>query len=239
MRPRVQTDIGTGSMEDALRQRDELLAVASHDLRNPLGAIDLAAQMLELAHGDPASKRQLQIIRRATKRMEHLLRDLTDISSMHSGRFVIDKKLEDAMHLVCEIVESHEPLAREKGILFTKQLSLAGVKLACDRDRLAQVLSNLLGNAIKFCREGDRIAITAEALERGVIIRVEDTGPGIPADELSQVFEAYWTTKRRHEKKGTGLGLYIAKGIVDAHGGSIQVTSSPGLATMFTVALPR
>ena len=226
-------------MEDALRQRDELLAVASHDLRNPLGAIDLAAQMLELAHADPASQRQLQIIRRATKRMEHLLRDLTDISSIHSGRFVIDKKLEDATQLVCEIVESHEPLAREKGIVFTKKLALDGVKLACDRDRVAQVLSNLLGNAIKFCRLGDRITVTADTTARGLTIRVEDTGPGIPDDELSQVFEAYWTTKRRHEKKGTGLGLYIAKGIVDAHGGSIQVTSTPGDATRFTVALPR
>jgi signal transduction histidine kinase len=90
MRPRVKTDIGTGSLEDAIRQRDELLAIVSHDLRNPLGAIELAAQMLELAHSDPQSKKQLQIVRRATRRMEHLLRDLTDISSMHSGRFVID-----------------------------------------------------------------------------------------------------------------------------------------------------
>jgi signal transduction histidine kinase len=239
MRPRVTTDIGTGSVEDAIRQRDELLAVASHDLRNPLGAIDLAAQMLELAHRDPASARQLQIIRRATKRMEHLLRDLTDISSMHSGRFIIEKKDEDAKALVCEIVESHEPLAREQGIVFLKDLKLEGVRVTCDRNRLAQVLSNLLGNAIKFCKQGDRISVIAEANERSLTIRIDDTGPGIPEDELPQVFEAYWTTKRRHEKKGTGLGLYIAKGIVDAHGGSIQVVSTPGLATTFTIALPR
>ena len=201
MRPRVTTDIGTGSIDDAIRQRDELLAVASHDLRNPLGAIDLAAQMLELAHKDPASTRQLQIIRRATKRMEHLLRDLTDISSIHSGRFIIEKKPEEAKAVICEIVDSHEPLAREQGIVFLKDIRLEGVRLPCDRDRLAQVLSNLLGNAIKFCRQGDRISVLAEANERS--------------------------------------GLYISKGIVDAHGGSIQVASTPGRSTTFTVALPR
>lgn len=240
MRPLVRTDIGhEASQADALHQRDELLAVVSHDLRNPLGAIDLAAQMLELGARDAPSKRQLQIIRRATKRMEHLLRDLTDISSIHAGRFTMEEKTEDLAALVNESVEAHEVLAREQGVAFVKDVRAIGVTLRCDKHRILQVLSNLIGNALKFCRRGDTITVRAETSGREVRIIVEDTGPGIAPDELPHVFQAYWTAKRRHEKKGTGLGLYICKGIVDAHAGTIDVASAPGEKTTFTIALPR
>jgi signal transduction histidine kinase len=124
--------------------------------------------------------------------------------------------------------------------VFLKDLHVEGVRFSCDRERIGQVLANVITNAIKFCSSGDRITIHAEANDSTVRLDIEDTGPGIAPDELPQVFEAYWTTaKGRHEKKGTGLGLYIAKGIVDAHKGVIQVSSLPRRATTFTIVLPR
>ena len=236
-RPRTRTDIGSGRIEDAVRQRDELLAIVSHDLRNPLGAIELAAQMLEASQTDPAAQKQLQVIRRATKRMEHLIRDLQDVTSLHSGHFEVDKKREAALPMICEIVDAQEPVAKEKGIRVVKDLRVEGLNVACDRDRISQVLSNLIGNAIKFCNAGDTITVRAEYDEWCLRIIVEDTGPGIIADELPHVFDAYWSSKR-HAKKGNGLGLYISKGIVDAHGGTIEVASNPGVSTAFTFTLP-
>ena len=237
VRPRVRTDIGYDDPSEVVRQRDELLAIVSHDLRNPLGAIDLAAQMLELQHSDPTSQKHLSIIRRAATRMEHLIRDLLDVSSMHAGHFVIDKKLEDLKVLLDEILDAHEPSASEKRIALVRDLRVDGVIAKIDRDRIAQVLSNLLGNSIKFCREGDSITVRCEYDEWCVRFIVEDTGPGIPPEELPRVFEAYWSAKR-HEKKGTGLGLHICKGIVEAHNGLIEVKSKPNHATAFTVTLP-
>ena len=229
--------MGYDDQTESIRQRDELLAIVSHDLRNPLGAIDLAAQMLEQQHADPSSTKQLAIIRRAATRMDHLIRDLLDISSMHAGRFAIEKNPEDMTLLLTEILDAHEPHAVEKGVAFVRDLRVEGVNLRCDRDRIGQVLSNLLGNAIKFCRKGDSITVRCEYDEWCVRCIVEDTGPGIPAAELPRVFEAYWSAKR-HEKKGTGLGLYICKGIVEAHHGQIEVKSKPNRATAFTVTLP-
>jgi signal transduction histidine kinase len=237
MRARVKTDIGTGRLEDAVRQRDELLAVVSHDLRNPLGAIELAAQMLEVSQHDPLAKKQVQIIRRATKRMEHLIRDLQDVSSLYSGHFEIEKKPEPLMAVICEIVDAQEQVANEKGVQFVRDLRVEELQVACDRDRVSQVLANLLSNAIKFCRANDTITVRAEYDEWVVRITVEDTGPGITGDELPNIFDPYWTSKR-HGKKGNGLGLYISKGIVDAHGGTIEVASRPDVATAFTVTLP-
>ena len=237
MRPRVRTDIGYDDPTEVIRQRDELLAIVSHDLRNPLGAIDLAAQMLEQQHTDSSSQKQLAIIRRAATRMEHLIRDLLDISSMHAGHFSITRKPEDLTLLLDEILDAQEPLAVEKGIAVVRDLRVEGVNMKIDRDRIGQVLSNLLGNAIKFCRRGDSITVRCEYDEWCVRCIVEDTGPGIPPEELPRVFEAYWSAKR-HQKKGTGLGLYICKGIVEAHNGLIEVQSKPNCATAFTVTLP-
>lgn len=237
MRARTATDIGTGRLEDAVRQRDELLAVVSHDLRNPLGAIELAAQMLEVSQRDPLATKQVQIIRRATKRMEHLIRDLQDMSSLYSGRFEVDKKPVPVMPMLAEVLDAQEQLAKDKGIQLVRDLRVEGLKINCDHERVAQVIAHLLGNAIKFCRPNDTITVRAEYDEWVLRMIVEDTGPGITADELPQIFDPYWTSKR-HGKKGNGLGLYLAKGIVDAHGGTLEAASHPDEATAFAITLP-
>lgn len=223
--------------DDAIRQRDELLAIVSHDLRNPLGAIELAAQMLAQQHRDDGTQKHITIIRRATKRMEHLIRDLLDTSTIHAGRFAIEKKPEDLTLLLAELLDAHEPLAVERGIALVRDLRVEGVNLRCDRDRIAQVISNLIGNSIKFCRAGDSVTVRCEYDEWCVRCIVEDTGPGIAPGDLPHVFDAYWSAEH-HRKQGNGLGLYICKGIVLAHGGAIDVQSKPGAATAFTVTLP-
>src|SRR4029079_17057535 len=112
-----------------------------------------------------------------------------------------------------------------------------GVRVRCDRERILQVFGNLLGNAIKFCEPGDVVTVGARA-ERGCVwFTVSDTGPGIAPHELAHVFEPYWSGEK-YEKKGTGLGLFITKGIVDAHGGTIRVDSAPGAGATFTFTLP-
>ncbi len=224
-------------LEEALRQRDELLAIVSHDLRNPLGAIDLATSLLE-GRCDPGAHRQIEIIRRATRRMESMIRDLLDMASIHAGRLALDMQREDLTELVDEVIEVCGAAAELKGITLVRELCTEGTAVECDRERLAQVFANLLTNAIKFCRRGDRITVRCEHDDGSVRGVVEDTGPGIAADELPHIFEAYWSAKR-YRKEGTGLGLYICKGIVEAHGGTLAVASIPDHATTFTVTLPR
>jgi signal transduction histidine kinase len=116
-------------------------------------------------------------------------------------------------------------------------MELAGVQLWCDLDRVLQVFANLLGNAVKFCKPGDRITVRARRERDHVQIEVSDTGPGMSEQELRHIFEPYWSAER-HRKKGTGLGLFITKGIVEAHGGSISVRSAPGEGSTFRFMLP-
>lgn len=226
--------------QDALRARQEILAVVSHDLRNPLGAIAMASAVLlnkQNAQDDPSSRKQLEIIQRAAGRMEHLVRDLLDFSSIRAGRLTVDKRPEDADALVVEILDAHEPLARQKGITVVRSCELHGEQLCCDRDRVMQLFGNLLSNAIKFCKHGDVVTIAGERVDGAARFSIADTGPGIPESELPRVFEPYWSAQR-HGTGGTGLGLYIAKGIVDGHGGHLAVESRVGVGTTFSFTLP-
>jgi signal transduction histidine kinase len=223
--------------QEAVRLREDVLAVVSHDLRNPLGAIDLSASMLLQKNHDARARKQLEIIRRSASRMEHLITDLLDVASIQAGRLALDKTPNDADKLVAEVVDMHASLAAEKQILLTARTSLHGVAIQCDRERIGQVFGNLLSNAIKFCRPGDRIEITGSSDGARATFAVRDTGPGISADALPHLFEPYWSAKQ-HAKQGTGLGLYICKGIVEAHGGTITVASAPDAGATFTVTLP-
>ena len=223
--------------QQAVRLREDVLAVVSHDLRNPLGAIDLSASMMMQKQLDARTRKQLEIIRRSTDRMEHLITDLLDMASIQAGRLALDKTPSDAGKLVAEVVDMHASLAAEKQLQLTARTSLDGVTLLCDRDRIAQVFGNLLSNAIKFCRPGDRIEITGTSDGTRAMFVVHDTGPGIAADALPRIFEPYWSAKE-HAKQGTGLGLYICKGIVEAHGGTLTADGAPGEGATFTITLP-
>jgi signal transduction histidine kinase len=223
--------------QQAVRVRENTLAIVSHDLRNPLGAIDLSASMLLQAAGDDRSRKHLEIIRRAADRMERLIRDLLDMASIHAGRLAIERKPENAQTLLGEVLETTTSLATEKGIEICGDLKVDGV-LEIDRNRIAQVLGNLIGNAVKFCKAGDRIDVRASSDRDGVEIQICDSGPGIPEEDLPHIFEPYWSAKR-HSQKGTGLGLFISKGIVEAHGGKLSVASTLGTGTCFKVWVPR
>jgi signal transduction histidine kinase len=169
--------------------------------------------------------------------MDHLLSDLLDMASLQAGRLSIERKPEDPASVVAEVFELHEPLAREKGLALHRELELDGERLLCDRDRLLQVFGNLVGNAIKLCRPGDTITIQGAVNDGEVRFGIADTGPGIPGSELPHIFEPYWSSER-HAKRGTGLGLYISKGIVEAHEGQLWVESRHGAGSTFYFTLP-
>ena len=161
------------------------------------------------------------------------------MASIQAGRLSFDMQPAEITPILLEGYENQEPMAREKGLRLRAELAVDGLEVLCDRDRILQVLANLLGNAIKFCETGDTITLRAERRDGDVLIAVSDTGPGIPRNELDKIFEAYRTIEHaRHGRTGTGLGLYITKGIVERHGGRIWVESELGAGTTFFLTLP-
>jgi len=145
---------------------------------------------------------------------------------------------QDAAQLLAGIVDLHEPLAAERGIKVIRDFELDLVRLWCDRDRVEQVFANLLDNAKKYCRPGDVIFVRGEIAAGEARFSVADTGPGIAPEELPHLFQPYWAAKRHSVRKGTGLGLYICKGIVEAHGGRIWAESDVGQGAKLVFTVP-
>jgi signal transduction histidine kinase len=221
--------------EAATNARDEVLATVSHDLKNPLGTIFTSATLLlDVELAPEAHRRQLEIIRRTAQRMDRLIQDLLDVSRMEAGRFSIDARPVSARSLVVEARELLSSIAQAKNIELVQELPPREVVVAADRDRVLQVFSNLIGNAIKFTPSGGRVTVRAQADGDMVVFDVEDTGIGISVTDLQRIFDRFW---HAGEGSGSGLGLAIAKGIVEAHGGSIQA-SSAGSGSTFTFRLP-
>jgi PAS domain S-box-containing protein len=219
----------------ALRARDEVLAVVSHDLRTPLGIIELGASTLlrrDAENADVASR-----IKRAGERMTVLIRDLLDAAAMDAGQLRIDLAEQCIRSLVSEAVEPFRPLAEEKHIGLNSEVAVRTDHLRCDRDRIVQVFSNLLGNAIKFTDDGGAVTVNVFDDDRTVKFAVSDTGCGIDDEHLSHVFDRYW--QGRAGGTGVGLGLAIAKGIVEAHRGAIRAESTRGKGSTFVFELPR
>jgi signal transduction histidine kinase len=224
--------------QQAVRAREEVLAIVSHDLRNPLNAITLAASLLRGSEIPDEDREQLEIISLSANRMSRLIQDLLDVTRLEGG-----KKLP----IEPERLEV-EPLLHEAHELFKVQATAGDVILLhdaenvpairADRHRVMQVLSNLIGNALKFTPVGGTISIRARTKNDDVLFTVSDTGSGIPREHLSDIFNPYWQAKRT-ERLGAGLGLSITRGIVEAHGGHIYVNSEPNVGTTFTFTLPR
>ena len=228
--------------QDAVRARDELVAVVSHDLRSPLTVIVMQCGMMQrviAADVSPASKRltsAIDTLQRATSRMTTLLEDLLDTSKIEAGRYLIASQplelsqfFEDAWTLLA-------PLALNKFIdlTFTGEPNL---KILADPERMFQVLSNLVGNAIKFTPKEGRISVCATVEGDFVAVNIVDSGPGIAPDQLPHVFERYWRI-REGNPSGTGLGLYISQGIVKAHGGELTASSELGVGSVFQFTVP-
>jgi chemotaxis family two-component system sensor kinase Cph1 len=223
----------------AVRARDDLLAVVSHDLRGPLSAVLLQAEvMLHLggAGKDPDTlRRSAEYIRRSAAHMKALTDDLLDLASIEAHRFVLRLRSVESRELIEDAVLTATPLAEAKRITLAREL-IDVPTLDADPERIFRVLSNLLGNAIKFTPDGGTITIRTERRGDDLSIAVSDTGPGIAADHLPHVFDRYWKAPAASQA-GSGLGLYIACGIVEAHGGKIWAESSASGAT-FTFVLP-
>lgn len=225
----------------ANRARDEMLGVVAHDLRNPLSAIAMCARVLdEDPPGDEGAKRELlETIQQSTQWMNRLIEDLLDVSTIERGKLSLDLRSEEPSQLVLQTLHMFEVEAKEQGIALETRLPTDIPLIGADRARVVQVLSNLLRNAMKFTPRGGRIVIGAERRERDVQFSVTDTGRGIPVEQQARVFERYWQSSVGARERGAGLGLSIAKGIVEAHGGRIRVHSVPGEGSEFTFTIPQ
>lgn len=227
--------------QEAVRLREHVLAIVSHDLRNPLASVSLSASLLARLvsdGGDERANHPVEVIQRATRRMDRLISDLLDLAGIQGERLSMVPQPVDLVEVLGEALDAMAPLARAANVTLRRALPEGPVPAKADRQRLIQALSNLVGNAVRFSRPRDAVEVRLDVRERDVLVTVSDTGPGIPEDEVTRVFDPYWTAMRQG-KAGTGLGLYITKGIVEAHGGTIAVDSRPGEGARFSFTLPR
>jgi signal transduction histidine kinase len=218
----------------ASRARDDILAIVSHDLRGPLHAISLAVEALR-DEIPPTALRYLGAIERSSARAERLIRDLLEANTIENGALTLTCGTIDAAALLRQAAAEHELLAKESGGVTIAQTPAEQTLVAADRDRVMQVLSNLIGNALKHAR-GSPIELSLRRNGKDATFAVRDGGPGISDSELPHIFDRYWSGRTRHG--GAGLGLAIAKGIVDAHGGKIAVASQHGHGAEFSFTLP-
>ncbi len=226
-----------GEAQAAIRAREDLLAMVSHDLRNPLNAIRMSSELLHRCVGEGRAAELAARIDRATGRMLQMIGDLLDAAKIEAGRLRTAGQPEDVTSLVNEVVEIFSIVAAEKSIELSRHAARSSVTVLCERDLLLRVFSNLIGNAIKFTPSGGAISVAAEMLSGQVHFSVKDNGPGMPADHLAHIFDRYWQQKDT-DRRGSGLGLYIAKGIVEAHGGRIWAESKLGEGSTIHFALP-
>jgi PAS domain S-box-containing protein len=223
--------------ETAIRLREEVLAIVSHDMRNPLSSINMAAAMLFKNDPDARTRKQVEVILRATGRMDRLIGDLLDMASIQAGRLAVERKTQDIGSIIAEAVEIAEPLATMNRQELSSQIDTGAARCSVDRERILQLLANLLGNAKKFCPVGGAITVRAVVKGHAVECGVSDTGPGIPEQDVPHIFDPWWSAKHA-QKKGVGLGLYISKGIVGAHDGRIWAENRSGSGVTFYFTLP-
>jgi two-component system sensor histidine kinase/response regulator len=218
--------------------------MVSHQLRSPLGTI---AQYFEVILGGMAGEvgpKQKEMLSKARDRLEklmELINDWLDLARMNRGQIVDRFKPLSLKKVLRNIVEFMLPSAQEENISLELAPYSGDDSVEGDEETLTQVFSNLISNAIKYNKPGGGIKIFLEDRESVVAVSVEDTGIGIPEENLSFIFDQFYRVKREGEKKskGTGLGLSIAKKITEAHGGTIQVASEAGKGSTFTVILPK
>jgi PAS domain S-box-containing protein len=225
--------------EAALQTRDRVLRIVSHDLKNPLHTIGMTAELLEML---PSEKRaqQIGILKRTVQRAQQLVFDLLDAARVQSDQpLAVEPEPAETAPLLAEAVEAFNLQAEQKNLRLEQRLAEGAEMVMADQRRVLQVLTNLLGNAVKFTPEGGLIRVEAEPHGPDAVeFSVSDSGPGIAPEVIPNIFEPF-TQARDGATLGTGLGLAIAKGIVEAHGGRISVESAPGAGSTFRFTLPR
>ncbi|HET7433820.1 MAG TPA: HAMP domain-containing sensor histidine kinase [Thermoanaerobaculia bacterium] len=225
--------------QQAVRAREEVLAIVSHDLRNPLNAVTLASSLLKTSESLVDDDREpVETIEVSARRMSRLIADLLDVTRLEGGkRLPIEPAPIAVSDLLGEAYELFRAQAAAGAITLQFQAAETMPQVFADRHRVMQVLSNLIGNSMKFTPEDGLITVRAEARRDDVLFTIADSGPGIPEENLNDIFSPYWQAKRA-ERLGAGLGLPIAKGIVESHGGTIWVESTQGEGTRFYFTLP-
>jgi signal transduction histidine kinase len=224
--------------EAAVRARDDVLRVVSHDLGNSLSAVLVTTTLLlRSLPGEGEVRQRVASIRQLAEQMQRLRQDLLDVASIEAGRLSIEPDWCEPRELLEVTREHFSPVAAERGVSLAVEAEEGLPPVVADRERVLQVLANLVGNALKFTPAGGRIELSAGRDPEGVRIAVADTGPGIAPEHLPHVFDRFWKTQggNRH---GAGLGLAICKGIVEAHGGSIGARSVPAEGSTFAFTLP-
>jgi PAS domain S-box-containing protein len=233
------------SAQEGERAREEALAVVSHDLRGPLTNILMASKTLEKLVedlipegplGDTVRSSSRVVIRCAT-RMNRLVNDLQDFASIEAGQLSVVRAPHAPESIAREGIEAFQPMAESSGVLLAEDFTPGGLAVECDRDRILQVLSNLLSNAIHAAPKGGAVTVTVAEDEGQAVFSVKDTGAGIPPDELPNIFDRY-RRGRSSNYKGAGLGLAIARKIVEMHGGRIWAESTLGRGSAFRFRLP-
>ena len=223
--------------------REEFLALTTHDLRSPLTVISGVISFFtsgRLGELSPEQKNMVSMMERNTQNLIELVNDLLDASKLESGTMRLDTTSFDLRGLLDELRETMEPLAKEKEIELIETIPSDLPQVEADRAKIRRVLQNLLSNALKFTPHGGRVEFSAEQGDERVRVSVSDTGVGISPEDIDRLFDKYEQARSRATRgeKGTGLGLYITKQLVELHGSEIKVESEVGRGSTFSFTLP-
>lgn len=224
--------------EAASRAREEMLAIVAHDLRNPLNVVMMTTQIF--TDTEPSGEKRgqlLGVMRRAAHQMNRLIEDLLEVVRQESGKMALDVQDVPVADLIAQTAEMFQTAAGEKGIALRVEEPPADLAVRGDSERIMQVIGNLVGNALKFVPRGGSVIVKSEGRGTEAVFTVTDSGPGIARDDLDRLFDKFWQ-RRRSDKRGVGLGLTIARGIVEAHGGRLWAESRPGIGSTFYFTLP-
>ena len=242
---RSQTDRYLGTererVDAAIATRDDFLGMVAHDLRTLLGGMAMSAAQLKCipCEGETrqAVQREAARMQRFTGRMTHLVGDLLDVVSIEAGKLRMAAAPHEANELLRETLDAFEPVAAARNITLRGRVYSGSLLAEFDRERILQVLANLVSNAIKFTQDGGEVIVVVEPVAGEVQFTVSDNGPGVAVEKVQAIFERY-AQSASYDRRGLGLGLYISKCIVEAHGGRIWVESAAGAGSKFFFALP-
>ncbi len=242
----ITTEVGQSAMrrlygeaQEVIDAREEVLRIVAHDLRNPLNTVAMTTQLLlDLPSTEEQRVQRLTVIQRAGQRMHRLIEDLLSVSIIEAGRLTIDPRPVPVAALLDDAQEMLRPIAAAKPVELVIDAPDDLPDVHADSTRVLQVISNLVGNAIKFTPKGGRVTISAARDGDKVRFDIADTGPGIAPEQLANIFGRFWQANRG-DTRGIGLGLSIAKGIVEAHGEELRVSSTLGSGSVFSFGLKQ
>ena len=240
----IVTEVGQSAMRrlygearEVIDAREEVLRIVAHDLRNPLNTVAMTTRLLlDVPSTEQQRIDRLTVIQRAGERMNRLINDLLSVSIIEAGRLTVDPRPTPVRSLIDDALEMLRPISADKSIRLETSAPADPTDVLADPGRVLQVLSNLVGNAIKFTPKGGTITITVRPSREHVTFEIADTGPGIPPEQLANIFGRFWQASRA-DSRGIGLGLSIAKGIVEAHGHQLRVSSTVGVGSTFSFEL--